>query len=302
MGPSNEKSKAFQDDLNQLIDEKLESIVAHNIPALGKEMGVVISGILTPKMKARIKEWKEGKIDTLNTMNQRIQSDCSEVNLTGLLSNDSQYINTIENWLRDQVGKDIAIELKGLCEKYGVRDVGVDDLNVMTMPKLSIGDVRLDPLEFMKILGGVIALIAGVISAASVTTIMAVIIVVISLISESLAASLFVALVGMGPVGWTVLAGVVGAAVAALVAGGFEKFKALFQVRVMGWNLPKIARQTVSEDKINKSFADANLPKQIEDAFAKADVKTDIVKKVSANLKGQIEKRAEDIKYAIESK
>ena len=302
VGPSNEKSKAFQDDLNHLIDEKLETIVANNIPALGKEMGVVISGILTPKMKARIKDWKEGKIDTLNTMNQRIKSDCSEVNLTRLLSNDSKYIKAIENWLRDKVGKDIAIELKGLCEKYGVRDVSVDDLNVMTMPKLSIGNVRLDPLDFMNTLGGVIALIAGVISAASVTTIMAVIVVVISLISESLATSLFLALVSMGPVGWAILAGVVGVAVAALVAGGFEKFKSLFQDKVMGWNLPKIARQTVSEEKINKSFADANLPKQIEDAFTKADVKKDIVKKISANLKGQIEKRAEDIKYAIESK
>ena len=57
----------------------------------------------------------------------------------------------------------------------------------------------------------------------------------------------------------------------------------------MEWNLPKIARQTMSDEKINKSFADANLPKQIEDAFTKADVKKDIINKVSANLKGQIE-------------
>lgn len=302
VGPSNEKSKAFQDDLNHLIDEKLDKIIANNIPALGKEMGTVISGILTPKMKGRIRDWKEGRIDTLNAMNRKIKSDCSEENLTKLLSSDSKYIKAIEIWLKDKVGKDIAIELKGLCDKYGVRDISVDDLNIMAMPKISIGDIPIDPLEFMDTLGGVIALIAGVVAAASITTIMAVVVVIISIISESLAASLFVALVGMGPVGWAVLAGVVGIAVAALVSGGFDKFKSMFQDKVMGWNLPKLARKTMTDDKINKSFTDANIPKQIESAFNDAKLKNEIVKKVSANLKGQIEKRAEDIKYAIESK
>ena len=200
------------------------------------------------------------------------------------------------------MGKDIAIELKSLCDKYGVRDISIDDLNIMTMPKISIGDIPLDPLDFMDTLSTVISLVSGVVAAASITTIMAVIVVVVSLISESLAASLFAALVGMGPVGWAVLAGVVGVAVAALVSGGFDKFKKSFQDKVIGWNLPKVARKTMTDDKVNKSFADANLPKQIEDAFKDAKLKNEIVNKVSANLKGQIEKRAEDIKYAIESK
>lgn len=302
VGPSNEKSKAFQDDLNQLIDEKLEKIVEANIPALGKEMGTVISSILTPKMKQHILSWRSGNIDTLNAMNRKIRSDCSEANLTQLLSSNPTYIKTIEDWLKNKVGKDIAVELKGLCDKYGVRDISIDDLNIMTMPKISIGDIPLNPLEFMDTLSAVIALIAGVISAASITTIMAVIVVVLSLISESLAASLFLALIGMGPVGWAVLAGVVGVAVAALVAGGFDRFKSMFQDKVMGWNLPGIARKTMTDDKINKSFTDANLPKQIEEAFNDSKLKSDIVKKVSANLKGQIEKRADDIKYAIESR
>ncbi len=302
VGPSNEKSKAFQNDLNHLIDEKLDKIIENNIPALGKEMGAVISDILTPKMKAHIRDWKEGKIDTLNTMNKKIKSDCSEENLTKLLSGEPKYIKAIENWLKDKVGKDIAIELKGLCDKYGVRDISVDDLNIMAMPKISIGDIPIDPLEFMDTLGGVIALIAGVVAAASITTIMAVVVVVISIISESLAASLFLALVGMGPVGWGFLAIVVGVTVKVLVSSGFEKFKSMFQDKVIGWNLPKLARETMTDDKINKSFTDANIPKQIESAFNDAKLKNEIVKKVSANLKGQIEKRAEDIKYAIESK
>lgn len=302
VGPSNEKSKAFQDDLNHLIDEKLETIVDNNIPALGKKMGTVISDILTPKMKACIKDWKEGKIDTLNAMNQRIKSDCSEANLIKLLSKDSKYLKAIENWLRDNIGKDIAVELKGLCEKYGVRDISIDDLNIMTMPKVTISDIRLDPLEFMDTLSAIISLIAGVVAAASTTTILAVLIVLISFISETLAATIFAALLAMGPVGLGIIVAVLGISATVLSGKALAKFKSAFQDKVMGWNLPKIARQTMSDEKINKSFADANLPKQIEDAFTKADVKKDIINKVSANLKGQIEKRAEDIKYAIESK
>ncbi len=302
VGPSNEKSKAFQDDLNHLIDEKLEKIVETNISALGKEMGSVISGILTPKMKERIKEWKNGDIETLNGMNKKIKEDCSEENLTKLLANNSAYTKAIEKWLRDEVGKDVAVELKELCEKYGVRGISIDDLNIMTIPKISISDIPLNPIDFMATISAVISLISGVVAAASITTIMAVVTVVISLISETLAAALFTALVGMGPVGWGVLAAVVAVSVAVLVRRGFDGFKNSFQEKVKGWNLPKIAREAMTDESINKSFSKANLPKQIENAFKDAKLKTDIVKKVSVNLKGQIEERAEDIKYAIESR
>ncbi len=302
VGPSNEKSKAFQDDLNRLIDERLEKIVESNIPALGKEMGTVISNIITPKMKKRIQNWKNGQIDTLNNINKIIKDDCSEENLTKLLSNDANYIKTIENWLKNNVGKDIAIELQGLCAKYGVRDISADDLNIMTMPKISIGTIPIDPLSFIDTISVIISLISGVIAAASVGTIMGIIVVVVSIISESLAAALFAALMAMGPAGWTILAAVVGVAVAVLASKGVKAFKNSFQNKVMGWNLPKIARQTLTDSKINTSFSEANLPKQIENAFNDENLKNDIVKKVSANLKGQIEKRAESIKYAIESK
>lgn len=302
VGPSNEKSEAFQKDLNHLIDEKLEKIIEKNIPALGKEMGIVVSEILTPKMKAHINNWREGKIDTLNAMNKRIKSDCSEQNLTKLLSANSKYMKAIESWLKDKVGKDIAVELKGLCDKYGVRDISVEDLNIMTMPRVSIGDIPIDPLEFMDTIGTIIALIAGVISATSVTTILAVIIVVVSFISETLAVTIFAALIAMGPVGIGIIAGALGIGATVLVKKGINGFKDMFQEKVMGWNLPKVARKTMTDTQIAQSFSKANLPKQIEDAFEKPELKNDIVKKVSVNLKGQIEKRAEDIKYAIQSR
>lgn len=302
VGPSDEKSKAFQNDLNQLIDQKLEKIVEENIPALGKEVGPIISDILTPKMKSHIKDWKAGKTTTLNDMNRKIKADCSEANLAKVLPGNPKYTRAIENWLKNSVGRDIAIELKGLCDKYGVRDISVDDLNIMTAPEISVDKVHIDPLAFMDSIGAIIALIGGIVTAASATTILAVIIVVVSYISQTVAALIFAALIAMGPVGIGIIALILGISVTVLIARGVSGFKALFQEKVMDWDLPEIARNTVSDNKIDKSLADAKLPQQIEDAFKKEKLKKDIAKKVSVNLKGQIEKRAEDIKYAIESR
>lgn len=302
VGPSNEEAKSFQNDLNNIINTKLESIIEGNIPALGEKMGTVISDIIRPIIIKRIKSWKSGEIDTLNEMNAKIQSDCSEENLSKLLSNNSDYIKTVSDWLKDTVGKDIAVELKELCDKYGVRDINVEDLNIMTTPKISITNIPIDPLEFIDVISGIVAIVAGVISAYSVATIMGVVVILISIISESLATTIFSALVAMGPVGWTILAAVIGVTALTLTCDGFEKFKSLFQDKVNGYNLPNIARKLMKDEQINSSIMNANLPKQIENAFQDDELKTDIVQKVSINLKGKIQKRAEDIKYAIANK
>lgn len=303
VGPSNEKSEAFRKDLKTLVDEKLGKIIKGNIPALSKKMGEIISGVIKPVIKSRVSEWKNGSITTLNGMNQKIKNDCSEANLTKLLSSNKEYTKAIETWLRDSVGKDIAVELKALCTKYGVTDIGIDDLNIMNVPKISLNsELKLDPLAFMDTISGVVSVIAGLIAGISVTTIMAVIIVIISYISTTLASLIFSALVAMGPVGWGILAAVVAYSVKVLVSKGFDSVKDMFKDKVMSWDLPKVARKTMTDDKINSSINDANIPKQIEDAFNKPELANEIVKKVSDSLKGQIEKRAEDIKYAIESK
>lgn len=302
VGPSNDKSKNFQKDLNILVDKKLKHIVNAAIPALARELGKVVAGIVTPRMKKRIADWKDGKIKTLNEMNEYIKRDCSEENLTRILSNNPHYQKAIENWLKYKVGKDIALELKELCDKYDIQDISVEDLNIMTMPVLNIGTIPLDPLEFTKTISTIVAVISGVISAASIGTIMGVVVLVVSFISQSLAVTLFAALSAMGPVGWGILAAVVGVAVTVLVAGGFNKFKDLFKDKVMDWNLPQVARKTMTDERINKSFAEANLPKQIYESFRDPKLREQIIEKVAANLKNQIELRAEDIKYAIESK
>lgn len=303
VGPSDDKSKIFMQDVNRLIDEKLPQIVKENIPALGNEMGTIISNVIVPIIKERINDWKKCHITTINTMNRRIEEDCSEKNLTNLLKNNTAYTGAIEKWLKDKVGKDIAMELKAICEKHGVRGISVEKLNVMTTPEIDIpGGISIDPLAFMDAISAIIAVIAGIIAGVSITTIMAVITVVISIISETLAGILFTILVGMGPVGWGILAAVLGLAVTVLVKQGFDSVKGLFKEKVMSWDLPEIARKAVTDDKINECIRKADISGQIKKGFSSEKVINDIADKVTVQLKTQVEKRAEDIKYAIQSK
>lgn len=302
VGPSNEKSKAFCEDLSTLVDEKLNIIIKNNIPALAEKMGKVVPEIIIPVMKKRILEWKAGNIKTLNEMNNKIKNDCSEANLLKLLCNNKNYSNTIENWLKDTVSKDVAVELKALCTKYGVHDIGVDDLNIMTLPKISIeSGVQLDPLEFMNTVSGVVSIIAGIIAYVSSASILWVLISLISIISETIAFSIL-AFIMANPELYPFIAGLLGISVVVLIKKGFKGIKDAFKDKVMSVNIPKIARKAMTDNKINESFEKADLPKQIKTAFNKSELTNNIVKKVSENLKGQIEKRAEDIKYAIESK
>lgn len=302
VGPSDEKSKIFTQDINRLIDEKLPQIVESNIPALGSELGTIVSAVVTPIIRNRIDDWKNGYITTINSMNRKIKEDCSEKNLMKALEHNKDYKTAIEKWLKDKVGKDIAVELKAICDKHGVQGLSVENLNIMTTPDVDIPGVTIDPIAFMDVIATIIAIVAGVIAAVSISTIMAVITVILSLISETLAGILFTILVGMGPGGWFILAGVVGLAVAVLLRDGFDSVKELFKDKVMEWDLPNPVRKLVSNDKIDECIRKADIPGQIEKAFKKAEVRNDIVKKVTVELKSQVEKRAEDIKYAIQSK
>lgn len=302
VGPSDDKSKIFTQDINHLIDEKLPQIIKSNVPALGSEMGKIISGVVTPIIRKRIGDWKNGSITTIDDMNRKIKEDCSEKNLMKVLENNKDYKTAIEKWLKDKVGKDIAVELKAICDKHGVHGLSVENLNIMTIPDVNISGVAIDPLAFMNVISAIMAVVAGVIAAASITTIMAVIIVILSLISETLAVTLFWALVGMGPVGWTILAAVVGIAVAVLFSEGTEYVKELFKDKVMEWNLPEVARRLVRDDRIDESIRKADISGQIEESFKKAEVGNDIAYKLAVELKLQVEKRAEDIKYAIQNK
>lgn len=301
VGPSNEKSKAFSEELNKLIDEKLNTIIENNIPYLAENTGQVVYKIVVPVIKNRIQEWKDGKIKTLNDMNEQIKADFSPESFGKLLLNNKEYNKTIEKWLKDKIGKDIAVELNDLCRKYGVKDMSIDDLNIMTVPSVTIDGPKIDASSFMNTVSNVISIIAGLILGIATPVILGVIIGLISWISVEIASILF-ALLNSHPELILIIGAVVGIVGKKSTKKGLKNFKKEFEQKVMGFNLPNPARKLLTEKSVNKALDKANISDKIVKAFEEDQTKQEIVKKVSANLKEQIEKRAENIKYAIESK
>ena len=66
-------------------------------------------------------------------------------------------------------------------------------------------------------------------------------------------------------------------------------------------NLPNVARNLLSDAKIDAKIREMNLAKTVQEAFLKPGAKQPIKKALSQALSIQVEKRAEDIKYIIES-
>ena len=66
-------------------------------------------------------------------------------------------------------------------------------------------------------------------------------------------------------------------------------------------NLPNVVRNLLSDAKIDAKIREMNLAKTVEEAFLKPESKEPIKKALSQALSIQVAKRAEDIKYIIES-
>ena len=67
-------------------------------------------------------------------------------------------------------------------------------------------------------------------------------------------------------------------------------------------NLPQWIRNRMTDEKIDAEIKKAGLKEKIRQSVLEEKTKKEIIDSVSSNLRGQIEKRAEDIKYVIESR
>ena len=305
VGPSNAKSERFQLDVQELIQKEVPKIIADDMQKLADSLAPTIDKIVSGMIRSRMVSWRNGNITTINEMTRLIKSDCSEKNLQEKLNSNSEYKAAIENWTVNVVGKDIALKLQAICQKYHVSDFTVDSLNVMKGVKIdpTTGRIVIDPAGgIVDIVADVVSAICGLIAAFLVVDIAALVIAIVSFISVDLAAAIFVALVAMGPVGWAVIAAVLGLGVATLVRRGLGGFKDMFVEKVQSADLPGIARKILTDNKINEQIANGNMESKIKQELLKQENKNKVVKSISASLEGQIQKRAEDIKFVIESK
>lgn len=302
VGPSNEKSIAFQKDLMKLLDEELPEIISQSLPKLADDLSTVINKVMNGIVMNRMHQWRSGSIRTLNDMSALIKSDCSSEKLQELLMNNKEYTNTISVWMTDVVGVEIAVKLKDICARYGVKEFSLDDLNIMKAPKVDIGSVNVDVLDFMNVIIGLVAVIAGIITYIVLPSVLAVVIVLIAMISTTIAGILLAILLAIPGPGWVLLTAIGGVAIFNAVRKGLGGAKEALMEKIKDFDLPQWIRDRMTDEKIEKEMAKNDMASQVRTEILKDESKADITQAVMDNLRSQIEKRAEDIKYVIESK
>lgn len=303
IGPFNEKSMAFQQDLEKMIETAVPATVDKDIAQLADSVSKIVAPKIIEIVKSRMLEWRSGKIKTLKAMTEKIQDDCTEASLTVLLKNNAEYNQAIRHWSVDIVGQDIAMELRSLCTKYGVYDFSLENLNVMKAPSVKIGKVKINPSEdVINIVGGIISMIAGIVTGILTPVILGVVIGLLSYLSVNLAAALMMLLLATPVAGLVILAAIAGVSVAVLTANGVNAFKEAITENIQTYDLPKMARNLLNDQKIEKSIQDMNIQAKIKNSMLEEQTRQKICKSVMEGLKDQIRARAEDIKYVIESR
>lgn len=301
VGLSNDKSVEFQRDVNQLIDKELPSIVEKDLPKLADGLSVVIDKEVTSIVQENMRQWRSGNIDTLNNMTNKIKQDCGEANLQKRLLNNKDYTDAIRSWAVDTVGQDISIKLKEICKKYRVSDMAIGNLNVFQVPDIGSINVDVDVLDFADTLIAIVSVIAGIVTAIVLPTVLGIVIGLISWISAGLALLILDILLAIPGPGWAVLLGIAGLAVIKAAASGLSGAKEELLQKMQGMNLPQWVRNRVKDEKINAKIKEAGIKEKIKQSILEENSKKNIVKSVSESLRGQVEKRAESIKYEIES-
>lgn len=303
VGPSNEKSRKFQEDLELLIQQELPEIIGQDLPRLADSLSDVLSVKVANIVKNRMHQWRRCEIRTLEQMTALIRQDCSEESLNNMLQNDSDYNQAIENWTINVVGQDIAMKLHNLCDRYGVGEISLDSLNVMKVASIKLGNLRIDPTEdIANVISGAIALIAGIVAAIILPTVIGIVVGLISYISLGLALFLLDILLLIPGVGWAILLGVAGIAVIKAAASGLSDAKQQLANLLQGIDLPEWIRNRMTDEKLDQQLAKAGLRGEIRSSILSDDAKQSMIESVSKGLQKQIKARAEDIKYVIESK
>ena len=301
VGLSNDKSVEFQKDVNQLIDKELPDIIEKDLPKLADGLSNVIDMVVTGIVKDNMWQWRSGSICTLDGMTSKIKQDCSEVNLQKRLMGNKEYNNAISSWTVDTVGQDISLKLKEICKKYKVSDMAVGNLNVFQVPDIGNINVDVDVLDFADPLIAIVSVIAGIVTAIVLPTVLGIVIGLISWISVGLAVLLLDILLAIPGLGLAVLLGIAGIAVIKAAASGLSGAKEELLEKMQGMNLPQWVRDRVKDEKIDAKIKEAGIKEKIRRSILEEDSKKSIVKSVSESLRGQVEKRAESIKYEIES-
>lgn len=306
VGPSAIMAESFREAVEALMQTDVPQCIGDNLPALADKLSKVIQNIVVQDIvKKHVRKWRRKEYTTLNDMTAAIKQACQQDRLAPLLENSKEYNQVIRDWMTDKVGADIAQRLLKICERFGVKGLTLNSLNVMKAPDINLGGLDFGPLDgILEAISNVISIIAGVVAAIILPTVLGVIIGIIMFISFDFAMLLLGLLVLIPGWGWTLLIGIAGLAVFAMIKDGLEGPKKMVAEKIQGWDLPTKARDLLTDEKVDEQMSkpDENgrtIADKIRAAILEDKSRAAIIKAVKENINEQVAKRADRIMYVL---
>ena len=306
VGPSALVAERFSDAVSKLMETEVPQCIGDNLPALADELSKVIQNIVVENIvKKHVRKWRKKEHTTLNDMTSAIEHDCQQKLLAPLLQNSKEYNQAIRDWMTDKVGADIAQRLKEICERFGVKGLTLDSLNVMKAPDIHLDGLNFGPLDgIIDAIAVVVGIVAGVITYAILPVIIGVIIGIIMLISFDFAMILLGLIAAIPGVGLPLLIAIAGVAVANMIIAGKDNAKQKVASKVQGYDLPQFARNLLTDEKVDEQIKKPGkdgktMAQKIKEAIVEDESCTSIVNGVKESINEQVAKRADRIMYVL---
>lgn len=313
VGQSNERSKAFQADINEFITNKLSAVIDDNIPDLADKLADIIADVICDDIiKPELSNWKKGNTRTLNGAMDNIKSKCGEASIMGKLQANVKYNKALEAWTKDKLVKSIDQQLEILAKRYNVR-LSADRISILApaatinVPEGMTGQLSKVMLTPANMLAGLLAVVAGIITffvlPTVLTFVLAIIIVVISYISVTIASIIFTVLAAIPGAGWAILAAIGGVAVIALISQGWDNIKGWLSDKIAAYNLPQWVRNRIKSEKLTASVDEqkGKIREEIRKGVMSDKARNQIIEQLKKELGRRVEEKAKEICYIIEN-
>ena len=299
IGPRDAEGRLFQTEVDNLINNTVPECIKRNIGDLGESLGKIVEKEIFSIVMNRMRQWKAGNYTTLDDMTEAIRRDCSKERLNEILQNNSDYNNAIHNWAVEKVGTDIAIELKALCEKFGVTNITIDQLNVFKVPEITIDGLPNPTEGILDAIMAVVSIIAGIVTYIVLPTVLGIVIGIISLISVDIAALLLSLLLAIPGEGLVLLIAIAGIAVVTAVRRGLRGAKEQMLKKIQKFDLPDWSRRLVTDDKVQEQLNKSNMSDKIKAAIMNDESQDQIAISITENIRGQITDKTDAIRFLI---
>ena len=254
-------------------------MVKNNVANLAASLSNFLSGKMESMMISHIKAWRNGDFATFNDMNKAIMEDCSAWKIQ--MDYGEEYSGIVRKWCTDVIGKDIAVSLKGICEKNGVSNFSVEDLNIAGTGNALIGkmaDIVMSPATKTRMNR------------------------VISQICNRIIVILIVALCWVPILSWAVLFGGAGVMIWNAFTNNEEGSENKLVEFVKDRNIAVWMRKLVGEANLESKVKEAKISESIREAFMENENQEKIVADIVESLNAQVQSKMDDIKYVIESR